>query len=178
MRRLILIVAFLFLSSAFVACTKGFTFRQATGNMLPTVQIGDTLFCDPFYYSHSPVERGHIVLIFSPDKQLSDAAGKDTKFMFRIVGVGGDKVQIKEGRVFVNGESLGGAFATGRYPSDEPVEDFGPVVVPPDEYFLLGDNLPESADSRYWSRPTIKKDLIYGRVTLLQDGKTGETREL
>jgi signal peptidase I len=177
MKRAILTVTVLLLSLIAGGC-NGVTFRQATENMLPTVQIGDTLFCDPTYYSRSPVERGHIVLIYSPDKKLSDIAGKDTKFMFRIVGIGGDKVQIKGGRVFVNGAPFSGTLGSGQYPSKEAVEDYGPLTIPPNEYFLLGDNLPFSNDSRFWERPTIKKDLIYGRVTLLKDRKTGEQRDL
>jgi signal peptidase I len=177
MKRLILTLALLVLSLVAGGC-KGLTFKQATENMLPTVKVGDVLFCDPTYYSHSTVERGHIVLIYSPDKKLSDIAGKDTKFMFRIVGVGGDKIEIKNGRVFVNDAPFNGPLGRGEYPSKEPVEDYGTITVPPDEYFLLGDNLPFSSDSRFWERPTIKKDLIYGRVTLLKDGSSGEQRDL
>lgn len=177
MKRLIPIIAFLVLSLVGGGC-RGLTFKQSTENMLPTVKVGDVLFCDPIYYSHSIIERGHIVMIYSPDKELSDIAGKDAKFMFRIVGIGGDTVQIKNGRVFVNDVLLNGMLGSGEYPSKLPVKDYGVITVPPDEYFLLGDNLPFSIDSRFWERSTIKKDLIYGRVTLLRDGNTGEQREL
>lgn len=177
MKQLILTFTLVVLSLATGSCS-GFTFRNATENMLPTVQVGDTLFCDPTYYKHSPVERGHIVVINSPDKKLSDAAGKEAKFVFRIVGIGGDKVQIKDGRVFVNDSPFTGTLGSGQHSSKESVEDYGAITIPPDEYFLLGDNLPFSTDSRFWERPTIKKDLIYGRVTLLRDGKTGQQRDL
>jgi signal peptidase I len=92
--------------------------------------------------------------------------------------LGGDKIQITSGKVYVNGRVFSGALGTGKYQSDFPVEDFGPVSVTPDEYFLVGDNLANSYDSRHWKHATVKVTGIYGKVTAIQDGKTKEIRYL
>ncbi len=71
----------------------------------------------------------------------------------------GEKVEIKNGKVFINDDLL-----------DEPFEkipfsdNFKAVVIPENEYFLLGDNRPESNDSRYWKTIFIKRENILGKV--------------
>jgi hypothetical protein len=78
----------------------------------------------------------------------------------------------------VNERVLNGAFGSGKYESDFPVEDFGPVIVPQGEYFLGGDNLPDSYDSRQWTHATVSINGIYAKVTAIQDAKTKKTRYL
>jgi signal peptidase I len=145
--------------------------------MAPTIKEGDTVSCDPLYYKHSDVTRGDVVVVKDPDGK-KHPSGREEMYVKRIIGLGGDKVQIVSGRVFVNGQALGGAFASGNYFSDNQVEDFGPVVVPQGEYFLVGDNLANSYDSRYWKRSMVKIEDIYGKVTLLKDKNSGEIRSL
>jgi signal peptidase I len=157
---------------------KDITFRQASSSMSPTIKVGDTVYCDKVQPKLSPITRGDIVIISSPDERMSASDGPEARYIFRIIGIGGDKIQVIDGRVFVNDNALGGTFASGRYESNETVMDYGPVYVPEGEYFLVGDNLAASFDSRFWKRTTVKAEIIICKATLIKDGKTGEIREL
>ena len=163
----------------FVGCSSfhGLTFLVPTEGMKPTVNPGDSVFADTSYYKHSPVQRGDIVVVKHPDGKMTDDGKRQEMYVKRIIGLGGDKIQITSGKVYVNGRVLNG-FETGKYASDFPLEDFGPVVVPEGEYFLVGDNLPDSIDSRQWKHSTVGIDGLYGKVTAIQDGKTKQTRYL
>jgi signal peptidase I len=86
--------------------------------------------------------------------------GKNTRIVMRVIGLGGEIVELVQGKVFINGHELQQAFNS--IPADD---SFGPVTVPDGEYFLLGDNRANSYDSRYWNPPTIKASSIKGKVT-------------
>ena len=160
-----------------MTCSNGYI-RQVTNNMAPTIKIDDLVWADTDYYKRAPIARGDIVMISAADPKMTAADGPGAKYLYRVIGIGGDRIQVREGRVYVNENLLGGAFASGKYETNKPIKDFGPIVVPPEQYFLIGDNLPDSYDSRQWSQPTIKKELVYGKVTEVRDAKTGETRAL
>jgi signal peptidase I len=161
------------------ACSgfHGFTFRVPTDSMIPTVNPGDSVFADLFYYKHSLVNRGDIVVVKDPDGKMTVDGKRQEMYVKRIVGVGGDKIQIASGKVYVNDRVLDG-FASGKYAADFPVDDFGPVVVPQGHYFLVGDNLANSYDSRQWKHSTVDINGIYGKVTAIQNGKTKNIRYL
>jgi len=171
-------IAFL-LALFFVGCSgfRGITFRIPTNSMAPTIKEGDIVSADPLYYKHSPVERGDVVVLKDPDGKVGPN-GQAELYVKRVVGLGGDKIQIKSGRLYVTNNTLSVVFGSGKYESDYPVKDFGPVVVPQGEYFLVGDNLANSYDSRHWKRSTIRIEDIYGKATLVKDQKSGELRSL
>ena len=156
----------------------GFTFRVPGTSMAPTVNEGDSVFADLFYYKHSPVQRGDIVVVKDPVGKMNSSGDREEMYVKRIIGLGGDQILITSGKVYVNNRLLDGAFGTGKYESDFPVEDFGPVTVPQGEYFLVGDNLANSYDSRQWQHSTVNLNGIYGKVTGIQDAKTKKTRYL
>jgi signal peptidase I len=128
-----------------------------SGSMLPTLQINDRLIVDKLsYHFHNP-ERGDIV-VFSPTDTLKQQNFKDA-FIKRVIGLPGDKVEVKGGRVYVNDQPL-----REKYIEDEPQYQWGPVVVPPDSYLVLGDNRNNSYDSHYWG--FVPRDRIIGRAAV------------
>jgi len=175
------IFAMLFVAS-FVGCTRPSilpspSFRAPTEGMKPTINPGDSVFADTSYFKHSPAQRGDIVVVKHPDGKMTDDGKREEMYVKRIIGVGGDKIQIASGKVYVNDRVLNG-FDTGKYASDFPIEDFGPLIVSEGECFLVGDNLPNSIDSRQWKHSTVNADGLYGKVTAIQDGKTKQIRYL
>ncbi len=136
--------------------------RVPTGAMQPTIPINANVITDETTYSSDKaINRFDIVVHKAPLDENYKKLGIDenTKFIFRIVGLGSEKVEIKRGKVFVNDKLLEETFE--KYPSSD---NFGPVIVPKNEFFLLGDNRPESNDSRYWKPSTIKRENILGKV--------------
>ena len=142
--------------------------------MAPTINPGDVVFADPTFYKHSAVSRGDIVVVIDPDGKMNDN-GQPEMYIKRVVALGHDKIQVVGAKVYVNGQLVSGVLGSGRYASDFPAEDFGPVVVPSNTFFVMGDNLPNSFDSRHWKHP-IQFEKLYGKVTTVKDGKTGMVR--
>lgn len=110
-----------------------------TGSMIPTLKIKDRLFVNKFVYQFKLPERGDIVVFESPH-------GDGNDYVKRCIGMPGERVEIKAGKVFINGKPL-------IMPGVTVIEDqsyFGPSRVPEGHYFVLGDNRGNSQDSRYW----------------------------
>jgi signal peptidase I len=156
---------------------RGVTFRIPTNSMSPTVKPGDSVFADPVFYKHTAVNRGDVVVVIDPDGKRN-VAGQPEMYVKRVIGLGGDKVRVTAARVYVNDSLVEGILGSGKYESNFQVDDFGPVEVPGNRFFLLGDNLPDSIDSRQWKRPFVELEAIYGKVTTIKDGKTGAIRYL
>ncbi|TGE32245.1 signal peptidase I [Desulfosporosinus sp. Sb-LF] len=112
-----------------------------TGSMLPTIQLQDRLVVDKLYYKLSEIKRGDII-VFHP---LTNVDSSGDLWIKRIIGLPGDKVEIKDGKVFINDNAL-----IESYEMTQPDYTYGPVVIPKDSYFVLGDNRNNSLDSHYW----------------------------
>lgn len=125
-------------------------------SMLPTLAIGDRLIINKIIYRFRSPQRGDLI-IFSPTDALLEKNHKDY-FIKRIIGGPGDKVKVAEGQVYLNGQVL-----QEPYILEKPDYDFGPVIVPPDSYFVLGDNRNNSFDSHYWG--FVPRQNIIGQVT-------------
>ena len=127
-----------------------------TGSMENTIMAGDRILALRTSYWFSDPERGDVVVFEDPD----DPTGK-TLYVKRIIGVGGDTVEVKDGEVLVNGQV-----------QDEPYikeiteGDFGPYHVPEGCYFMMGDNRNKSLDARFWENTYVEKDAILGKVVL------------
>jgi signal peptidase I len=141
----------------------GQVFSVPTKAMAPTLQPGDLLYASTLpYYLHAP-HRGDVI-VFKTDG-LSGFPG-DTPapiFVKRIAGLPGEKISIRYGRFCVN-DSPAKELEDRKYVLGRTYlfEDGNFTVVPDNAYFVLGDNSPNSYDSRYWGR--VPKGNIISRV--------------
>lgn len=128
-----------------------------SGSMLPTLQINDRLIVDKLSYEFRDPKRGDIV-VFSPTEALKAQNFKDA-FIKRVIGLPGETVEVRDGRVYVNNQPL-----QERYIEERPNYQFGPVTVPTNQYLVLGDNRNNSYDSHYWG--FVPRNNIIGRAVV------------
>lgn len=123
-----------------------------TSSMANTIMIGDRMIGFRLAYINKDPKRGDIVIFKFPD---------DEKVLFikRIIGLPGETLEVKEGKVFVNGIALEEPYLT-----VETLGNFGPYVVPEGSYFMMGDNRNNSADSRFWQNTYLSRDKIIGKA--------------
>jgi signal peptidase I len=117
----------------------------------------DRVLANRFIFHLRRPDRGEIVVFKVPQKaatQCNVAAG-DT-FVKRLMGVPGDKIAISEGRVSINGRRIEEPYAR-----PEPTENDN-FTIGPGEYFMMGDNRPNSCDSRVWG--TVRREALIGPV--------------
>ncbi len=128
-----------------------------SGSMEPTLQINDRLIVDKVSYRIQSPQRGDIV-VFNPTDTLK-AQNFNDAFIKRVIGLPGDKVEVKDGRVLINGIPL-----PEEYIADKPQYQYGPVKVPLNSYLMLGDNRNNSYDSHYWG--FVPRDRIIGKAVV------------
>jgi signal peptidase I len=128
-----------------------------SGSMLPTLQINDRLIIDKVSYDFTKPQRGDIV-VFNPTEKLRMENFHDA-FIKRVIGLPGDKIEVKGGRVYVNDCPL-----QENYIEAKPDYRWGPVIVPPDSYLVFGDNRNNSYDSHYWG--FVPRHDIIGRAVI------------
>lgn len=155
------------------------SFQIPSESMVPNLLIGDRLVADGWSYWGKDPQRGDIVVFDYP----RDPA---TKFVKRLVGLPGDKIEMKQGELYINDkivpqqrspkptfeegvwraaeyvENLGGVEHTIHRSQPENDNNYGPVNVPPNQYFMMGDNRDRSMDSRVWG--FVKRDALIGRM--------------
>lgn len=124
-------------------------------SMEPNYHSGEYIIVDRFQYLFGQPERGDVVVLKFP----GDPEHK--KYIKRIIGLPGDNVILQDGQVFINGQKL-----------DEKYLPEGTLTLPnlnrtlkEDDYFLLGDNRPNSSDSRIWG--VANKRYLIGRAWLI-----------
>jgi signal peptidase I len=135
-------------------------FKIPSGSMLPTLLIGDHLLVNKFIYgvrvpfagniliSYKKPERGDVVVFRFPKDRSVD-------YIKRVVGTPGDTVEVRQKKVYINGEPVDDPHAHISSPSllnaaASPRDNFGPVLVPEGRIFVMGDNRDNSYDSRFW----------------------------
>ena len=125
-----------------------------SGSMETTIMTGDRIIGLRTSYWFSKPERGDIVIFKYPDDESK-------LFIKRVIGLPGDKVEIVEGKVYINDstEPLAEPYLT-----VEPKGSFGPYEVPEGSYFMLGDNRNVSKDSRYWDNTFVKEEKIIAKA--------------
>ena len=129
-----------------------------SGSMETTLDIGDKVLVNKLSYDFHPVHRGDIVVFAKPANDYSPGI-KD--LIKRVIGLPGETISASGGSVYINGSKL----AEPWLPKGTQTADFGPVTIPPGEYFVMGDNRGDSADSRVIG--PIPKKLIVGRAFLI-----------
>ncbi len=109
-----------------------------SGSMIPTLLPGDRVLVCKFWYAIQPPKRGQIFVFKYPVDPKRD-------FVKRIIGLPGDTLEIRQGTVYLNGEPQKEPYVA--FPDAYTME---PVTVPDDSFFAMGDNRPNSQDSRFW----------------------------
>lgn len=136
-------------------------FKIPSGAMKPTLQIGDYVLCNHIYYQKNNPTLGDIVVFDYPlDERI--------KFIKRIIGVPGDTIEVKNNEAYVNNHKLDEPYALYSHPKKTPInrkKNFGPIIVPKNEYFVMGDNRENTRDSRYWG--TVKRQKINGKAIIV-----------
>lgn len=126
-------------------------------SMDPTLLSGDRVLVSKVDYRLHPPEPNDVI-VFRP---VIDAG---IPFVKRVIAVAGETVDIKDGRVLVNGRPVDEPYANGRTTERNPQQIRFPYTVPPHSVFVLGDNRPVSGDSREWG--AVPDDHIIGKVVL------------
>lgn len=125
-----------------------------SASMEATIMTGDRIFGYRLAYLNDEPKRGDIVIFKFPDdeKQL---------FIKRVIGLPGETLKMRDGKIYIDG---GEEPLEEPYLNVEPMGDYGPVTIPEDAYFMMGDNRNNSADSRYWNQPFVYSDKILGEA--------------
>ena len=186
-------------------------FKIPSGSMIPTLDIGDHLLVNKFIYgpripftdtrifTWKEPQRGEIIVFKYPENESKN-------FIKRVVGVPGDKIEIRRGRMFINDQPVPiiarGAFEEReqgpgahyyekprlfeeqlgivkheiQYLRDQSNYDFGPKLVPAESVFVMGDNRDNSQDSRFWG--FVTHDKILGRALIIYWSWDGDGRWL
>ena len=165
-------------------------FKIPSGSMIPTLLIGDHILVSKLAYGFQlpkdcefqvafpPVtcysntivmdldspQRGDVIVFRYPEDENKD-------FIKRVIGTPGDVIEIHNKNVLINGEALVDKDFTQRVDPGiidgriNPRDNFGPITVPTDSYFVMGDNRDQSLDSRFWG--FVKMDKVKGRAFLV-----------
>ena len=170
-----------------------------SGSMIPELEIGDHVIGNRLAYLFSDPERGDVIFFEYPlsykelydldpeltyciDRKLNDAEpryhNESSVYVKRIIGLPGDKVEIRKGKVYINDSDTP---LDEPYLNGKPKGNYGPYYVPDDCYFCLGDNRNTSSDARDWDNTVddpsdpdydpdrfrfVHKDKIYAKALL------------
>ena len=128
-------------------------YKIPASSLLPTIMAGDWIVTLKVWSAENLKRRDLIVFPYPPEPSID--------YIKRIIGLPGEKLEIRKDQVFINGEPIDEPYAyfepeemTSRQNQGltdlQPVSRYGPVVVPKGKLFVMGDNRYNSADSRYW----------------------------
>ena len=145
---IVVIVAAAFILAMLIQFFLVKPFTIPTGSMEPTLMISDRVLVNRFIYHFRDPKVGDIVVFRSPMNPKED-------LIKRVVAVGGDTVEVKDGALYVNGQRQ-----VEKYLMDQTmVGSYKLTVVPAGSVFLMGDNRNDSGDSRVFG-PVAKKEIV------------------
>ena len=149
-------------------------FKIPTGSMENNLLIGDHLLVNKFVFAPTltgaedvllpidPIQRGDIIVFKYPEEP-------DRDFIKRVIGLPSETVEVRNKRVYINDQPLDEPYVKYLVPPDENGPShfdvrvqYGPVIVPPGHYFMMGDNRDNSEDSRYWG--FLPRDYVKGKA--------------
>lgn len=137
-------------------------FRIPAGSMAPTLLVGDHVLVDKsISWNGTVLQRGEIIVFKFPEDETKE-------FIKRIVGLPGETIQIRDKMVYVNDTLLEDSTYTQRIDPGvidgtiNPRDNFGPVTVPDEVYFVMGDNRDQSLDSRFWGY--VQRSKVMGKL--------------
>ncbi|MEM1224977.1 MAG: signal peptidase I [Planctomycetota bacterium] len=126
-------------------------FVIASNSMSPTLRRGERILVDKTAYRSSAVKAGDVVVFANPEKP-------SMTYIKRVVALSGDRVEILDGRLQINGEDIDGS-------ASKTTPDFGPMTVPDYNCFVLGDDIDDSKDSRHFG--PVPLATVGGRATVV-----------
>lgn len=148
-------------------------FKIPSGSMEPTLRVGDYILVNRFIYGiripywgirlfpYEKPQRGDVIVFIYPVDTSKD-------FIKRVIGTGGEKVQIVHNQIYINDKQIPdpwGYFRKGEPEYFKWLGNFGPAVVPKNSLFVLGDNRDNSADSRFWG--FVPDDDVLGKAFVI-----------
>jgi signal peptidase I len=154
-------------------------FKIPTGSMEENLLIGDHLLVNKFVFGPTAsaaekavlpiadIKRGDVLVFKYPVEPERD-------FIKRVIALPGETVEVKERKIYINGAVVDDSHAHYLLPATSDYhevtsfdvrERYGPVMVPPNQYFVMGDNRDNSQDSRYWG--FLPRDLVKGRALVI-----------
>jgi signal peptidase I len=156
-------------------------FKIPTGSMENNLLIGDHLLVNKFILGPTasslertllpvrPIKRGDVIVFKYPEEPSRD-------FIKRVIGLPGETLELRDKKVSINGRPLDEPYVRFLEPpgtssefrevtSYDVRERYGPVTVPPNQYFVMGDNRDNSQDSRYWG--FLPRDYIKGKALVI-----------
>jgi len=124
-------------------------------SMLPRLEDSDRLFINKFVYHFEDIHRGDVVVFHYP-------RDPEKSYIKRVIALPGDRLRIDQGQVYLNGKRLREPYVPEDYRDTKSMPE---MVIPDDEYFMLGDHRCISSDSREFG--PVDRDLIYGKAVFV-----------
>ncbi|MDT3697909.1 MAG: signal peptidase I [Thermincola sp.] len=125
-----------------------------SASMEPTLTEGDMIAANKIVYRFSEPKRGDIIVFKYPLDPKRD-------FVKRLIGLPGEKLQIKNSTLYINDKVTPEPYL----PKSLEFQDYGPVTVPKDKFFMMGDNRNDSLDSRSWGE--MPRENIIGKASFI-----------
>jgi signal peptidase I len=124
-------------------------------SMQPGLRDQDRLFIEKFFFRFENINRGDVVVFHYP-------RDPEQSYIKRVIGLPGDTIVIRQGRVFVNDQPIDEPYVPHRFRDTTPMSE---LVVPPGEYFVMGDHRSISRDSRAFG--PVERSYIYGKAEFI-----------